>query len=434
MNSKIEDEPEIQELERQRKEYECLLENQSKSMSSLFSKSLEAKFWKDREDRLTKLIVRAFFPATIFYFLFELISLPINYFTTEVMYRKHDVLMTLISYSTGWIALLTVYLMAKHPIWKVYYRHVVMTVIMIGLSIVQIVLFSTQSGSMTWRGTLIIIFALMFAYICSGIRPRYTFIAGMMSALITCLVLWITGKYVPQWVLFNVLVLGNLVGLGLAVLTISTERIRFLQSLIIDLDKKIYAALNQHLVRLSHQDTLTLLDNRRSFEQKFSQSLYHAKDKQQPLALLFIDVDFFKLFNDYYGHQQGDMALISVAEVLKKNIQDDDIAIRYGGEEFIILLNNSSYEAAIKVAKKLLEDMYKQKIPHEHSKISKYLTISIGLTVYLGNEHILEKELLNIADNALYQAKKQGRNQYIFMPTNTNMHDIDVNKNPVKNS
>lgn len=434
MNSKIEDEPDIQYLEKQREEYECLLRDQSKSMLSLFSKTLESRFWQDREDRLTKLIVRAFLPATIFYFLFELISLPINYFTTEAMYRNHDVLMTLISYTTGWVALFSIYLMAKHPVWKMYYRHVVTVVISIGLSVVQIVLFLTQSGSMTWRGTLIIIFALMFAYICSGLRPIYTFYAGLFSAVVTCIVLWMTEKYVPQWVLFNVLILGNLVGLGLAVLTISTDRIRFLQSIIIDLDKKIYAALNHHLMRLSHQDTLTLLENRRSFEQKFTQSLYQAKDKHQSLALLFIDVDFFKLFNDHYGHQQGDLALISVAEVLKKNIQEHDMAIRYGGEEFIILLNNSSYQAATQVAKKLLTDMSQQKIPHEHSKISKYLTISIGFTLYTGQKDMLKKDILNIADNALYQAKKQGRNQYIFMPINEHCHDRESNPNPLQSS
>ncbi|MDM1757469.1 MULTISPECIES: diguanylate cyclase [unclassified Acinetobacter] len=422
----------IQALTRQREEYECLLKKQTKCMMSLFSKTLEDKFWKDREERLTKLIIRAFFPATICYFLFEVISLPINYFTTEAIYRKHDVLMTLISYTTGWIALLTVYLMAKHPIWRAYYCYVVTAVVIVGLSIVQVVLFSTQSGAMTWRGTLIIIFALMFAYICSGLRPSHTFIAGMVSAGITCLCLWMIGKYIPQWVLFNVLILGNLVGLGLAVLTISTDRIRFLQSIIIGLDKKIYAALNQHLMRLSHQDTLTLLDNRRSFEQKFAQSLYQARKRHRPLALLFIDVDFFKLFNDHYGHQQGDIALISVAEVLKSNIREQDIAIRYGGEEFIILLNNSTAQAAINVAQRLLEQIRKQKILHQYSKISEYLTISIGLTLYTGKENILGKDILKIADNALYQAKKQGRNQYVFMPINEYCYDSDMNNHSLQ--
>ena len=416
MNSNIEDNPDIQYLQKQREECESLLENQSKSMLSLFSKSLERKFWQDREDRLTKLIVRAFIPATIFYFLFELISLPINYFTTEIAHRKHDVFLTLISYTTGWIALFSIYIMAKHPVWKKYYRYVVTTVIAVGLSVVQTVLFLTQALSMTWRGTLIIVFALMFAYICSGLRPLYTFFAGMVSAVITCIVLWISQKYVPPWVLFNVLVLGNLVGLGLSVLTISPERIRFLQSIMIDLDKKIYASLNDHLVQISHQDTLTLLANRRGFEQQLAKSLYYAKDRHQPLALLFIDVDFFKRFNDHYGHQHGDIALIAVAEVLKNNIREHDVAIRYGGEEFIILLNNSTEQAAIHVAKRLLEEVRKQKIPHEYSLISECLTISIGVTLYTGKENILEQDILKVADNALYQAKNKGRDQYIFIP------------------
>ena len=138
------------------------------------------------------------------------------------------------------------------------------------------------------------------------------------------------------------------------------------------------------------------------------------------------------MFNDHYGHQQGDIALISVAEVLKSNIREQDIAIRYGGEEFIILLNNSTAQAAINVAQRLLEQIRKQKILHQYSKISEYLTISIGLTLYTGKENILGKDILKIADNALYQAKKQGRNQYVFMPINEYCYDSDVNNHSLQ--
>ena len=377
-------EEKVEELKQQRYEFESLLSHQKKQISSRFNPDLEEQFWGDRQTRICKLIVSAFFPISIFYLIFEVISLPINYFTTEEQYRNHDVLMTLISYSTGWLALFSIYLMAKHPVWKNSYSVIVATVICIGMSVVQIVLFSTQSLTMTWRGTLIIIFALMFAYMSSGLRPLHTLLAGFTAALFTCLVLWITGKVVPIWVLFNVLVLGNLVGLGLSFLTISTERIRFLQSIVIEFDTKIYELLNSHLTQLSHQDTLTLLGNRRSFRSLFDEKIVSSQNTQSTLAVLFIDVDYFKLFNDIYGQQQGDLALIRVAQVLKSHITAHDVAIRYGGEEFVIILEKTNLKQATYIAEKILKSIRDQQILHSRSEISTYLTLSIGLTLYQG--------------------------------------------------
>ena len=377
-------EEKVEELKQQRYEFESLLSHQKKQISSRFNPDLEEQFWGDRQTRICKLIVSAFFPISIFYLIFEVISLPINYFTTEEQYRNHDVLMTLISYSTGWLALFSIYLMAKHPVWKNSYSVIVATVICIGMSVVQIVLFSTQSLTMTWRGTLIIIFALMFAYMSSGLRPLHTLLAGFTAALFTCLVLWITGKVVPTWVLFNVLILGNLVGLGLSFLTISTERIRFLQSIVIEFDTKIYELLISHLTQLSHQDTLTLLGNRRSFRSLFDEKIVSSQNTQSTLAVLFIDVDYFKLFNDIYGQQQGDLALIRVAQVLKSHITAHDVAIRYGGEEFVIILEKTNLKQATHFAEKILQSIRDQQILHRRSEISAYLTLSIGLTLYQG--------------------------------------------------
>ena len=229
-----------EQLRYERKKIEELLEGQKKRMLSLLSRQLEERFWQDREDRSVTLILRAFFPATIAYLIFEFVSLPINYFSSDEIYRVHDVTWTLVSYSTGWGALLSIYIMAKHPIWRQYYRYVVNAVVFIGMSIVQVALLSTHSLSMTWRGTLIISFAFMFAYLCSGLRPRDSFMAGMSASLRAYAILTAMGVKVLSWVLFNAMILSNFVGLGLAVLSVSTERIRFLQSLIIDLDKQIY--------------------------------------------------------------------------------------------------------------------------------------------------------------------------------------------------
>ena len=405
-------EPAIDHLQQKKSEYEALLEKQTSKLNSKFQNELEAQFWKDREERLIKMIVRAIVPAIIIFFIFECISLPINYFTTEAAYRFHDVGLTMISYGAAWIALIVIFTMAKRPAWNKYYASVIAISVCFSLTVVQSVLLSTHSLAMTWRGTLIIALGTMFAYLCSGLRPRVTFACATIAGLLTCLFLWLTHVNLPLWVVTNTLILSNLVGLALSILTISTERIRFLQSIIIEYDKQIYSLLNQHFIHLSHQDTLTLLGNRRGFEQQLESEIRYTKQMRKPFAILFIDVDYFKLYNDSYGHDQGDKALIRVAQTLLRHIDEGDSAIRFGGEEFVVLLKDTNPEEAIHIAESILCDISEQKIEHNKSAIADHLTVSIGLTLYSGEDGITYPELLRMADQALYKAKDLGRNQY----------------------
>ena len=408
----------IEQLQKKKSAINNLLEKQKRKLSSRFESDLEKQFWIDREQRLIKMIVRAYIPAIFIFLLFEFISYPINYLTTEPEFRNHDIRLTLISYSVGWFALFSIIFMAKRPQWNHYYRYVVFTVIFLGLSIVQTVLLSTQSLAMTWRGTLIITFAIMFAYLCSGLRPRMTFYANIIASLVTIIILNINQIVHPVWVITNTLILSNLVGLALSTLAISTERIRFLQSIIIEYDKQIYALLNQHLMSLSHQDTLTLLSNRRGFEKVLQSCIDDTFESGSALAVLFIDVDFFKLYNDSYGHDCGDKALVRVSQTLLRQISDQDIAIRYGGEEFVVILKNTNEAQAKQICQKILDDIYEQKIEHKRSTTSEYLSLSIGFTLYKGNHYLEYNALLKLADQALYQAKHDGRNMVKFLDSN----------------
>lgn len=409
-NMKLEND--VDQLQSSKATIEQLLGHQTLKINSRFDQELESQFWKDREERLIKMINQAIRPAIWVFIIFEIISLPLNYLTTPAEHRFHDVGMTMISYSAGWIALFTIFAMAKRPAWNQYYAHVVASIICFGLTVVQSVLLSMHSLSMTWRGCLIIAFAIMFAYLCSGLRPKVTFIASMSASALCCIYLWLTQVDLPLWVVTNTLILSNLVGLALASLTISTERIRFLQSIIIEYDRQIYSKLNQHFILLSHQDTLTLLGNRRGFEQQLKSCIDETKETSKPFAILFIDVDYFKLYNDLYGHDQGDGALIRVAQTLLRHIDEGDTAIRYGGEEFVILLKDVTQQEAQKISENILNDIREQKIEHKRSHIGEHLTVSIGLTIYEGQENVEYPELLKLADQALYLAKNEGRDRY----------------------
>lgn len=405
----------IADLHAKRENLEHLLAKQSNKVLSVLPDDFENTLWQDRKERSIQLILRTFKPVFIFYLLFQLVSLPINYFSTIPEYRIYDTFLTFIAYSSGWLIFAAAYILAKTPKWHKYYNGVMATAICICLSMVQIAVLSAQTLSITWRGSLMIIFVYMFCYLCSGAKNKYIFIALLLASFVSYNGLLILQQDINIWVLFNIMILGNFVGFCLSNLMISTERVGFLQSLMIKVDQKINHILNDHLLKLSQQDTLTLLGNRRGFEQTLAMEFITAKNENQPLAVLFIDVDYFKFYNDYYGHQQGDLALIQVAQTLTKYVTEQDVAIRYGGEEFVILLINTSESAAILTARNIIHEIRAQKIEHLASKIGDILTVSIGLTLYHGEEYIQQSDLLKTADIALYQAKNNGRNQLVFL-------------------
>jgi diguanylate cyclase (GGDEF)-like protein len=176
---------------------------------------------------------------------------------------------------------------------------------------------------------------------------------------------------------------------------------------------------NKELERISKIDGLTHLFNRRAFDEIFDQQWSEAKNECSTLTILLVDVDFFKQFNDVYGHQAGDAALQKVANVLNKTaLLYQGVAARYGGEEFILLFNRLSDEQGVEVSNLLLNAIIDLHIDHIGSDIQNQLTISIGCVSINANsiieQNIQPKSVIKTADELLYQAKKEGRNQIRF--------------------
>ena len=159
-------------------------------------------------------------------------------------------------------------------------------------------------------------------------------------------------------------------------------------------------------------DALTELNNRRQFETRLNQEISAAKRQQTPLCAMMIDIDFFKKINDTYGHANGDKALKKLAEIIKVQLRESDIASRYGGEEFAIILPNTKLDEAYLVAERLRGAVEKDYVAIQSKDADKInLTISIGLAQY---EQDSERDkMFNDADKALYQAKKDGRNKVV---------------------
>lgn len=130
------------------------------------------------------------------------------------------------------------------------------------------------------------------------------------------------------------------------------------------------------------------------------------------ISLIIMDIDYFKLYNDHYGHADGDECLKKVANIISKSmIRSTDLSARYGGEEFACVLPETDFEGAITTAKRILKSIQNMGIPHAQSKIADYVTVSIGVASLTPQENEKALDLIEMADKALYEAKGNGRNQ-----------------------
>ncbi|MFC3022941.1 diguanylate cyclase domain-containing protein [Vibrio zhugei] len=165
------------------------------------------------------------------------------------------------------------------------------------------------------------------------------------------------------------------------------------------------------LQSMTQRDQLTGIANRRAFDAYYTQTANLCQRQQQPLAIMLLDVDYFKAFNDNYGHVEGDRCLQQVAALLQNQVpRKSDLVARYGGEEFVILLPNTPEEGVRVVADNILNAFNHRRIPHHFSQIEKHVTISIGIAISHQEGQDLIPPTLNEADQALYQAKGAGRN------------------------
>ncbi|MCL2265952.1 MAG: diguanylate cyclase [Treponema sp.] len=164
---------------------------------------------------------------------------------------------------------------------------------------------------------------------------------------------------------------------------------------------------------LSYMDQLTGLSNRRSFDERLKMEWKQAIREKTNISLLMMDLDKFKNINDIYGHMHGDLVLQTVAGIIKQVYRrPGDFAARWGGEEFVILLPNTSVEGAVEIAEKLRTRVENTEITHENGEITK-ITISVGVRAVVPDNGITVDTFVSEADKALYAAKAAGRNKVI---------------------
>ena len=169
---------------------------------------------------------------------------------------------------------------------------------------------------------------------------------------------------------------------------------------------------NESLLKLTRMDGLTGIFNRRYFDEAIKKELRRAIREKQSISLIMTDIDHFKLYNDHYGHLKGDDCLVNVAKTLDKIVKRPaDVVARYGGEEFVILLPNTDWKGAYKIAEDIRFNIRKLMIDHKYSEVDSFITISLGLSSIIPKRSLDYNILINAADKALYKAKNGGRDQ-----------------------
>ncbi|QXE86168.1 GGDEF domain-containing protein [Geomonas nitrogeniifigens] len=188
----------------------------------------------------------------------------------------------------------------------------------------------------------------------------------------------------------------------------------FLNANLLEYENRQLQNATLELRRLSISDPLTSLGNRRHFEVMLDQEWLRAVRSEAPIALIFFDIDFFKFFNDNYGHQAGDNCLKLVAQELGGFARrPGDTAARYGGEEFVLLLSGVGLDDAAAIAESCRKAVEALQIPHSHSPVARVVTVSAGVAAMCPDRDASRSQLVEAADKALYRAKLKGRNRVV---------------------
>lgn len=258
---------------------------------------------------------------------------------------------------------------------------------------------------------------IIVVYAMSKMRFYNAVIWCHLSGILHLVALKLHGIDESWFSFLSYFVSSNLVGMGISYIIEHRERTMFLQSLLLDIDNKERELLYRDLEKLSREDALTGLANRRHFDECLRQEWSRCQREKKPLSLVLLDVDFFKQYNDFYGHQAGDHCLTEIARTLRKEAaRPAELVGRYGGEEFILLYPNTN-EQQIKInLKRIQERLAKLAIPHEGSRVAKVVTVSLGAATVMPVKSLNPEKLVSLADEMLYQSKTEGRNRWNHAP------------------
>ncbi|MDF1821941.1 MAG: GGDEF domain-containing protein [Alcanivoracaceae bacterium] len=255
------------------------------------------------------------------------------------------------------------------------------------------------------------IYVMVIVYLGLNLRFWYAVSAATLAGGTAFLVTWLSGVDM-QWQL-GIATYGGGSALGMVLRFRDEQRERriFLHTRLLALDNQRIQVLAGELERLSFLDGLTGVANRRYFDTTLEKHWRACLRDNRPLTLVMLDVDFFKAYNDHYGHQDGDQCLRTIAQTLSRQAaRPQDLAARYGGEEFALVFPDADAAAAEQLVSRILAAVRQLELPHAVSEASDVVTLSAGVATIVPTVHATAEDLVKAADQALYDAKNAGRN------------------------
>lgn len=358
---------------------------------------MEKAYW----DHTLKHAIKAYrFNGTLALFLFLIIT--IDMFT---LMPASSVAGLMKLYLFAISVLLTVRIMTLFRVfdrWFYWYLCLSCTV-MVTLNIYTNNVFPMGEGTiMSYTG---LSYLMFFVYCFIGLRLRFAIAANVIGGILGFLLTFMAGGQVNIYVMPPIFGLASTLALLIALGLDHQNRISFLKS------KLLFLAMKKS-EKLSREDALTGLANRRYLNEMLAVEWNRMLRQKQPLTIIMIDIDFFKRYNDSLGHLAGDQCLHQIAQLISEEAKrSGELAARYGGEEFVLLFPDMDANLAKQHAERLLARVNKAAIPHPDCDIG-IVSVSVGISVCIPEPHMTVDTQLRHADDALYRAKANGKNRY----------------------
>ncbi|MEG2462240.1 MAG: GGDEF domain-containing protein [Acinetobacter sp.] len=409
----------LAKLQYDKEKMEELITRHNRRIGQVFPQKLEQEFWRLNLERARRNINDFLWSGVLAYFIFAILTIPGDYWIIEQSHFKQDFIHCLLGLLNGAVCLLFLYIFSHFVKLKPFFAYAAMFAVFWAVVSTTWLTMSVHTEALRHQAMMIICMIYVLGYLLTGVKPGYVFMTGVAAAGVSFLVL------ISTLVKFDAIVMGRvmfgscLLGFIISRMIYARERIIFLNIRRAKISEKIHRIHTSELLHLSQNDELTKISNRRNFDEMMDTYYEQSRQDETPLSILFIDVDFFKKYNDCYGHQKGDDVISSIAKSIKNAIRHMDFVARYGGEEFVVLLPETDAHGAYAVASNIYRAIERLEIPHEMSEVSPFVTISLGITVFKGEVDLSKVELLGIADQALYRAKQLGRNQIYYQPLTT---------------
>lgn len=404
----------LAKLQYDKEKNEELIKHQRKRAGQVFPKQLEVEFWKQHLEQARHNINQYFWSGVLIYFIITVMIITGDYWIIDRNFFKHDFIHSLLGLVNGAFCLLTLFFFAHYKILRSYYPYAAMALTFWAIVSMTWLTMTVLTEVFRYQAVMIISMIYIMGFVLTGVKPFHMLLTGLMAAVVAMIMLLSLHIPIDVMVMGRVLVGSSVMGFLISKMLCTRERMIFLVMHQARLSEKINRIHAEELLHLSQHDALTKVSNRRTFDEMLDSYFEQARHDEVPLSLLFIDVDFFKKYNDHYGHQKGDEVISAIAKSIKDSIRHMDFVARYGGEEFVVLLPETDAHGAYAVASNIFKAVERLAIPHSQSLVSSNVTISLGFTVYKGEVEIFKSDFLQRADQALYRAKQLGRNQIYY--------------------